>query len=216
ALGPFGGDGEQRFGHRHLLLASILLEYVLANAPAARDTSHMAKDYTPSMSDDAVKAKTGKDWKAWFALMDKAGAKKLTHADIASLLSETYKVPAWWSQMVTVEYERSRGLRVKFQKADGFSMSGSKTLPIDLAKLYRAVSDSKLRARWFPTGKYEVTSTTDLKYFRAKWEGDTRLEINTYAKGEGKAQITIQQSRFTTEKAMEAMRGAWKKAIERL
>ena len=61
-----------------------------------------------------------------------------------------------------------------------------------------------------------ITSTTDLKYFRAKWEGDTRLEINTYAKGEGKAQITIQQSRFATENAMGAMRGEWKKAIERL
>lgn len=176
----------------------------------------MATDYTPSISDAAVKAKTGKDWKAWFALMDKAGAKTLTHADIASLLSETYKVPDWWSQMVTVEYERSRGLRVKFQKADGFSLGASTTLPVDLAKLYRAVSDTKLRARWFPKGKYEITSTTDLKYFRAKWDGDTRLEINTYAKGAGKAQITIQHSRFTSEKAMEAMRDEWKAAMERL
>lgn len=176
----------------------------------------MAKDYTPSISDDAVKAKTGKDWKAWFALMDKAGAKKLTHADIASLLSETYKVPDWWSQMVTVEYERSRGLRAKFQKADGFSLGASKTLPVDLAKLYRAVSDATARSRWFPKGKYEITSTTDLKYFRAKWEGDTRLEINTYAKGDDKAQITIQQSRFASEKAVEAMRGEWKKALDKL
>ena len=176
----------------------------------------MAKDYTPSMSDEAVKAKTGKDWKAWFALMDKAGANKLTHKDIAALLSETHKVPGWWSQMVTVEYERARGLRVKFQQAGGFTLNASKTMAVDLPKLYRAVSDSKLRGRWFPKGKYEVTSTTDLKYFRAKWEGDTRLEINTYAKGEGKAQITVQQSRFQSEKAMEAMRGEWKKAVERL
>ena len=176
----------------------------------------MTNDYTPSMSDAAVKAKTGKDWKAWFALMDKAGANKLRHKDIAALLSETHKVPDWWSQMVTVEYERARGLRVKFQQAGGFTLNASKTLGVDLAKLFRAVSDTKVRARWFPEGKYEITSTTDLKYFRAKWEGNTRLEINTYAKGEDKAQITIQQSRFTTEKAMEAMRGKWKKAIERL
>ena len=176
----------------------------------------MAKDYTPSMSDAAVKAKTGKDWKAWFALMDKVGANKLTHKDIAALLHDTYKVPDWWSQMVTVEYERARGLRVKFQQAGGFTLNASKTLPVPLAKLYGAVSDAKLRARWFPKGKYEITSTTDLKYFRAKWAGDTRLEINIYAKGDGKAQITIQQSRFADENAMEAMRGEWKKAIERL
>jgi hypothetical protein len=176
----------------------------------------MAKDYTPSMSDEAVKAKTGKDWKTWFALMDKAGANKLTHRDIAELLHDKYKVPGWWSQMVTVEYERARGLRVKFQMADGFTLNASKTLPVDLAVLYRALSDTKLRARWFPKGKFEVTSTTDRKYFRAKAADATRLEINTYAKGDGKAQITIQQSRFADEKAMEARRGEWKAALERL
>jgi hypothetical protein len=176
----------------------------------------MPTDYTPSMSDAAVKAKTGKDWKAWFALMDKAGANTLTHKDIAALLHDKYKVPGWWSQMVTVEYERARGLRVKFQQAGGFSLSASKTLGVDLTKLYRAVSDAKTRARWFPKGKYEITSTTDLKYFRAKWADGTRLEINTYAKGDGKAQITIQQNKFADEKSMEAMRGAWKAAIERL
>ena len=31
----------------------------------------------PRMSDEAVKAKTGKSWKEWFALLDKAGAKKM-------------------------------------------------------------------------------------------------------------------------------------------
>src|SRR6185369_66901 len=99
----------------------------------------MAKDYSPSMSDDAVKAKTGKDWKAWFALMDKVGADKLTHKDIAALLHDTYRVPGWWSQMVTVEYERARGLRVKSQTTGGFTLNASKTLPVDLARLYRAV-----------------------------------------------------------------------------
>lgn len=107
-------------------------------------------------------------------------------------------------------------MRVKFQQAGGFTLNASKTLGVDLGKLYRTLSDAKLRGRWFPKGKYEVTSTTDLKYFRAKWADDTRLEINTYAKGDGKAQITIQQSKFADEKTMEAMRGEWKKALERL
>ena len=31
------------------------------------------------MSDEAVKAKTGKTWKQWFAILDKAGAKQMTH-----------------------------------------------------------------------------------------------------------------------------------------
>ena len=80
---------------------------------------------------------------------DRITASAVTHADIAAMLSETYKVPGWWSQMVTVEYERSRGLRAKFQTAGGFSMSASKTLPVDLATLFRSLGDAKMRARWY-------------------------------------------------------------------
>jgi len=36
----------------------------------------MATKSSPRMSDDAVKAKTGKTWKQWFTILDKAGAKK--------------------------------------------------------------------------------------------------------------------------------------------
>jgi len=176
-----------------------------------------ANNYAPSMSDAAVKAKTGKAWAQWFALLDKADANKLNHKDIATLLHDKYKVPSWWSQMVTVEYERARGLRVRSQTAGGFTLNASKTLGVDIAVLYGAIADAKKRTRWFPKGKVEITSTTANKYFRAKWDGGaTRLEINTYAKGDGKAQITVQHAKFADTKAMEAMRGEWKKALERL
>lgn len=33
------------------------------------------------MSDKAVKAKTGKDWRQWFSILDKAGAAKMSHRD---------------------------------------------------------------------------------------------------------------------------------------
>ena len=39
------------------------------------------------MSDEAVKAKTGKAWKEWFAILDKAGASKLSHPEIVKYLS---------------------------------------------------------------------------------------------------------------------------------
>jgi hypothetical protein len=37
------------------------------------------KQAAPRMSDEAVKAKTGKTWKEWFAILDKAGASELSH-----------------------------------------------------------------------------------------------------------------------------------------
>ena len=47
---------------------------------------------TKRSSDEAVKAKTGKVWAEWFKILDKAGAKKWPHKEIAMYLYEKKKV----------------------------------------------------------------------------------------------------------------------------
>ena len=172
--------------------------------------------YTPAMSDAAVKAKTGRDWYGWFKVLDEERAHKLPHKDLATLLYEQHEVPGWWTQMVTVEYERARGLREKHEQTGGFSVAVSKTLPVDLTKLYRAFADAKVRTRWFPKGKVEPTSATENKYWRGKWNGAARLEVGFYAKGAGKSQVAIQVNKLASAKAVETERAAWKKALEKL
>jgi hypothetical protein len=63
------------------------------------------------MSSEAVKAKTGKDWKAWFAILDKFDLKKKGHAPAAKHLRDKHGLTPWWSQAVTIRYEWDRGLR---------------------------------------------------------------------------------------------------------
>ncbi len=173
-------------------------------------------EYLPSMSDEAVKIKTGKTWSQWFAALDKAEANKLPHKQIAELLHATLGVPAWWSQMVTVEYERARGLRKRNQRTDGYSLTASKTLPVSLKTLYSNLVTRQKRARWFPAGNFQVTSMTDQEHLRAKGDGGTNLEINAYAKSGNKSQITVQHSKFKDASSMEVMRTEWKAALGRL
>lgn len=172
-------------------------------------------DYSPNVSDAAVKAKTGKDWKGWFMLLDKAGAKKLTHTKIVAILHEEHGVPGWWSQMVTVEYELSRGLRERHQKADGFSVSASKTIATSLADLYDATVDAATRKRWFPKGTFKASSQTKNKYLNGEWNG-ARLNVGFYAKGEDKAQIAIQVNRLASKEEVDRERAAWKAALVKL
>jgi hypothetical protein len=56
-------------------------------AKAYRTPGHHMKQTKsgPRMSDEAVAAKTGKNWKQWFAIIDKAGGKKMTHQEIVKL-----------------------------------------------------------------------------------------------------------------------------------
>ena len=173
-------------------------------------------DYTPAMSDAAVKAKTGKDWHGWFKILDREQAHKLQHREIAELLYEKHEVPGWWCQMVTVEYERARGLRDKHEQSGGYSVAVSKTLPVGLDVLFRAFADAKTRGRWFPKGKLEPTSATENKYWRAKWNGGARLEVGFYAKGTGKSQVAIQVNKLAKKSDVEKERAAWKAAAVKL
>jgi hypothetical protein len=176
-----------------------------------------AEQEAESISDEAVKAKTGKTWAQWFAVLDKAKAHTLSHQELTALLRDKHAVPRWWNQMVAVGYERARGMRVKHETASGFSVSISKTIAADLARVYAATADAKARKAWFPKGTFEQSSATANKYFRGSWNGSgARLEINFYAKGVGKAQINVQVNKLAKEADVAREREAWKAALETL
>jgi hypothetical protein len=172
---------------------------------------------TKRSSDEAVQAKTGKVWAEWFRILDKTGAKKWLHKEIAAYLHDKHKVSPWWSQMVSVGYEHERGIRQKFQKCDGeFSASGSRTLAVPLAKAYAAWTDEKLRNQWLPGAKIEITTATPGKYVRAKWDGGTRLSVGFYSKGPGRAQVAVDHGKLANSRESARMKSYWFAALNRL
>ena len=102
------------------------------------------------MSDEAVEAKTGKNWSRWFKHLDAAGGKKMTHQEIVAHLRDKHDVRPWWTQMVAVTYEQARGLREKHEKPGGFEISVSRTIEAPIAKAYKAWTDEKTRKTWMP------------------------------------------------------------------
>lgn len=172
--------------------------------------------YVPSMSDAAVKARTGKDWTSWFTALDQAGAAKLDHAAIAKLLHAKYGLPGWWCQNVTVEYERARGRRERYQTSRGFSVGVSKTIATRLPDLYAATAEAARRKKWFPKGAFELSSQTKGKYLHGAWKKNARLEIGFYAKGSGKAQIALAVNKLANKADVERERKAWKAGLARL
>lgn len=81
------------------------------------------------MDEARVIAATGKAPAEWFAILEERGARDLPHKDIARLLAGEYGVPSWWSQMVTVEYEKHIGRRETGQRGGSWSSTTSRTLP---------------------------------------------------------------------------------------
>ncbi len=181
---------------------------------AARKTK--ASVPLPSMSDSAVRAKTGKDWAGWFSTLDAAGAAKLDHKAIAALLIKQHAIPGWWSQTITVEYERARGRRERYESPSGYKVAVTKTIATSLSGLYAATASAAQRKKWFPTGAFEPSSQTKDKYFRGAWKKSSRLEVGFYAKSDGKAQIALQVSRLGKRGEVESERTAWRSALTKL
>src|SRR5690554_2088725 len=130
------------------------------------------------MSDDAVLKSTGKYWKEWFAILNKAGAKKMEHKEIAQWLKVNYSISGWWSQMVTVQYEQEIKGRKKHQRPDGYEISKSMTLNFPVSKIYTAVNTLGNRKKWLSDPDFKITSTNKNKKIRGKWiDGKTSIEF---------------------------------------
>ena len=166
---------------------------------------------------EAVLKATGRAWEEWLKVLDRAGAKAMPHKDIALMLSRKFKVPDWWSQMVTVGYEQARGLRKVQEKADGFSANASKTVGIELARLYAAWNDPKQRLRWLPNAPLEMRRSSDGKSMRMTWTaGDSRVNVGFFAKGPDKSLVQIEHGRLANAAAVTRQKAYWGSALERL
>jgi uncharacterized protein YndB with AHSA1/START domain len=171
----------------------------------------------PRMSDEAVKAKTGKTWKEWFAILDKAGAKKMSHQEIVIYLNTKQGVGPWWQQMVTVTYEQARGLREQHQKPAGYQISVSRTVNAPLAKLFKSFANEKARNAWLDEAGLIIRKTIPAKSLRINWnDGQTNLEVSFLSKDDKKSQVVVQHSKLPDGKAAAKMKAYWAKALDRL
>jgi hypothetical protein len=168
------------------------------------------------MSDAAIAAKTGRTWAEWITTLDRAGARELSHKDIAVLVHERFGVGSWWSQAVTVGYERLTGRRADLQKAGGFAASGSLTVATSLERLYDAAADPRRHGRWLPAGVV-IHKATRPKTMRATAaDGGKSISFYFYAKGNGKAQVTVQQEKLATQGAALKLKRAWAESLRHL
>ena len=144
-----------------------------------------------AISTEAVAAKTGKGWDEWFALLDKDKADTLPHKAIAELLNQKYELSMWWAQMVTVNYERARGLREIHETKRGFVASISRTINLTREALWVNLQEP-IRHRWL-TIPHEVASFHAPKTLRLNMPDGSRVEFGIIDKGK-KSSITAQHS----------------------
>jgi hypothetical protein len=167
------------------------------------------------MSDTAVQAKTGKSWNEWFAILDDAGARSMTHKEIVAVL-DGHGVGPWWRQMVTVTYEQARGMREKHQTPSGYTANASRTIAVPVDRLFAAWSDEELRRRWLPDAELTIRKATPGKSLRISWGDGTNVDVGFLAKGDSKAQVAVEHAKLPDAEAVGRAKDYWKRALDRL
>ena len=196
-----------------------------ASAPRAASARRTA---TPSpldaslfpCGDAAVRAATGKDWNEWLTLLDAAGAanRALDHQQIWDLAMQSLPGAAgWWGQMVSVGYERARGLREKHETSAGdYQATLSKTLPVPLFAAYAAWADESLRRNWLKAPGLDFTKLNAGKNIRARWPGGPLLDIRFNASGPDKCQVVVDTMKLADAEAVKEAKAYWQAQFERL
>ena len=169
------------------------------------------------IGDDALKAKTGKTWEQWGAILDKAGANAMDHTQIAAWLYDKKKVPGWWCQMIAVGYEQMKGLRQQHQRPDGYEISASKTIEAPASVLYKAWKDASIRKQWLPDTPIVIHKATPSKSLRITWtDGKKNVDVSFYPKEKKKCQVVVQHRLLPNATAAARMKKFWSTALNHL
>jgi hypothetical protein len=157
---------------------SISAPVALVDAPPPAKAAKPDYARLAGMSDAAIKKATGCDWDKWVFCLDYVGAQDWSHRAIADHVHTAYKVKDWWTQMVTVGYERIKGLRAIGQRRDGgFEANKSRTLNASAAAVFRAFAHARVRKHWLPGVNVTVKKATANRSVRMMWNDATPVEV---------------------------------------
>ncbi len=168
-------------------------------------------------SDDKVRAATGRRWEEWFSILDRWGGQERKHAATAAFLVEQHGVPGWSAQSITMWYERARGMRVKHQQPDGFTVNASKTITVPLETLFDAFVKPQLRRQWLIDGTMSLRTSQPGRSARFDWEGgSTRVSVSFVHKGPAKATVAVAHERLPDPDEAEKAKASWRERLVHL
>ena len=188
-----------------------------ADTVAATATPPMDFAKLAGMSDEAIKTNTGCTWEKWVWALDQVNAHNWPHGEIARYVKEKYKVRDWWTQAVTVGYERIRGLRARGQRRSGsWEASKSKTVNAGAGTVFKAFKQPKLRSKWLPGNKAVERTSVPNKSIRLTWEDGSSVEVYIVSKGRSKTQVAVQHTKLASRQAVDQMKAFWAEHLDAL
>lgn len=170
---------------------------------------------TAGMSNAAVKKATGRDWSEGVKVLDAVKAAAKNHREIAQYVS-SIGTPDWWSQMVTVGYERIRDCAI----ADSAAMVATKrTKAARSRRRYRSFS-TRLRSRASARAGCPARSRFEERHRTSgcacAWKMTRFSRSTSSPKGDAKSAVAVQHSKLADKPTAEKMKSWWGERFDAL
>lgn len=192
------------------------------------------------VSDEAVKAATGRTPAEWEAVLDARGAADLPHGKIVALLRESGEIESsWWMQQVANGYEKRKGKRVLGQtEGTGFQIGVRRTLSIPPDEAWRLVTSAEGVRGWLggaPELRWEKGESYRLRdgsagevrvfkpgsHLRITWQPEgwpraSTIQVRVMPSGEQKSVISFHQEHLPGPAERQARREFFDAALDAL
>jgi uncharacterized protein YndB with AHSA1/START domain len=190
------------------------------------------------MSEEALRARTGKGWEEWYAALDAHGGPALGRRALNEHIYGQPGVDAWWTATLVQEYEVARGVVEKDGRPKGYTVCSTKTINAPVGRVFAAFASADALDRWLGTGHQldfqvdgrlanadgntgtfkKIRPDKDLKLF---WEHPgltpgTTVEVLFQSKGADKCGLVLNHERIARRDEADGLRAAWSRAFDAL
>jgi hypothetical protein len=205
-----GKTGESYAAARTQLLRKA--DAAPADAPPPLDPMALT-----GMSDEAMRRGSGRSIGEWIEILDRWGGTEHGHTEIARWLVAEHGIGGWWSQSVTVAYERARGMRATNQRPDGYTVGISKTVGATADRVTDAFLDPAVRERWLPDAPIRVRTSQRGRTARFDWDNPpSRIGLYIIPKDGAKTQVTLELEKLPDAASVERLRAFWRERLAAL
>lgn len=182
---------------------------------------------------------TGKSWRQWVDLLDRAGAKSWTHQEIVKYLRQKFKPGPWWEQMVASCYEIHIGKKVPGRNSKGeYSTVATKAMNVPAKDLWKFVTSNPGLAMWLrPLSPIQIKAGQEfeteggvfgsirtlkaplrirLSWQETEWPRPSVVQVLIVDRKKGKSMLVIQHDGLMASRLKLQMRDHWKEILQTL
>jgi hypothetical protein len=191
------------------------------------------------VSDKVLKKHTGKIWKEWLQILNKAGAKHWNHQEIVAFLKTKHKQSTWWRQVVANGFEVSTGKRIAGQSLKGtYSATITKSVGVDHKIAWKWICSldgvnvwlrpmSPLKIKTGETFEIEGGIFGEIRTLKAPqrirfswqdldWDKATVVQLNVFKRDKNKCLLVLSHEGLKTARQKAEMHARWRQTIEEI